>query len=320
MYKSIYLPSQQNQTPILTIESNITAKMTSSDAFITETLAQYSPRAANYDTAGNGWHAELGRDFVTWLPPPKGGAVLDLACGTGLVSLPYAEAVGPDGIVIGVDVTEAMLNEAKRKPPPKDGGRVEWVLGDITALSSLDAVQKVASSRGGFDIISCCSAFVLLEDPAKAVKGWISLLKPGTGKLIVDVPTEDHTLQYLLNHPLRRAMGKSLIYNLDWVKDIRALEKVFQGAGLEVEKSFRTRSYVPEKWYGADQAMEVLEEKTGNSGLWRTMIENWEREGVEGGKEKIKQVWAQIWKENINEDGKVWDGHPLYVTIGRRRE
>lgn len=302
------------------MEARETEKMTSSDAFIKETLAQYTPRAANYDFANGGWHAELGRDFASWLPPPKGGAVLDLACGTGLVSLPYAEAVGTEGIVVGVDVTEAMLNEAKHKPLPKDSGRVEWVLGDITALSSLDAVQKVATSRGGFDIISCCSAFVLLDDPAEAVKGWVVLLKPGTGRLIIDVPTEDRTLQYLLNYPLRHAMGKSMIYDLEWIKDIHTLEKVFQDAGLKVEKSFRTRSYVPEKWYEADQAMEVLEEKTGNSGLWKTMIENWEREGVEGGREKIKQAWSQIWKENINENGKVWDGHPLYVTIGRRRD
>ena len=44
------------------------------NAFTTETLAQYTPRAAAYDTAAGGWHAELGHDFVTWLPPPKGGA------------------------------------------------------------------------------------------------------------------------------------------------------------------------------------------------------------------------------------------------------
>ncbi len=290
------------------------------NAFITETLAQYTPRAANYDTSSGGWHAELGRDYVTWLPPPTGGAVLDLACGTGLVSLPYAEAVGPAGIVVGVDVTAAMLNEARAKPLAEGSGEVKWVLGDITGLSSLDAVTEVMQSRGGFDIISCCSAFVLLENPQQAVKNWVFLLRPGTGKLIIDVPTEDRTLMYLLNYPLRRAMRKPLVFNAEWIKDIHTLEGIFEDAGLEVDKSFRTRSYLPEKWYNADQAEEVFEEKITESGLWKTVIEEWKSGGVEGGLEKIKQAWAEIWKENLNEEGKLWDGHCLYISVGMRRK
>jgi ubiquinone/menaquinone biosynthesis C-methylase UbiE len=291
-----------------------------SNAFIAETLAQYTPRAATYDLSNGGWHAELGRDYVAWLPPPKGGAVLDLACGTGLVALPYAEAVGRDGIVVGVDVTEAMLNEARRKPLAEGSGKVDWILGDIMDVSSVDAVQAVVKSRGGFDVISCCSAFVLLENPAGAIKEWVALLKPGTGRLIIDVPTEDRTLQYLLNYPLRRALGKAMTYDFDWIKDVHTVEKMFEDAGLEVEKSFRTRSYTPETWYTAGQAAEVFEHKTRESGLWKGMIETWEAEGGEGGAEKIKEVWAQIWEENLNEEGMLWDGHALYVTVGRRRE
>ncbi|ETI23746.1 hypothetical protein G647_05552 [Cladophialophora carrionii CBS 160.54] len=291
-----------------------------SSAFITETLAQYTPRAATYDVSNGGWHVEIGRDYVAWLPPPKGGAILDLACGTGLVSLPYAEAVGPDGIVVGVDVTEAMLNEAKRKPLAKGSGEVHWVLGDIMDVSSLDAVQDVVRLRVGFDIISCCSAFVLLENPAKALDDWVALLKPGTGRLILDVPTEDRTLQYLLNYPLRRALGKAMTYDFDWIKDIHTVEKMFEEANLEVVKSFRTRSYTPERWYDAGQAAEVFEQKTRESGLWKGVIEDWKSEDGPAGVDKIKELWAQIWKENLNEEGKLWDGHALYVTVGRRRE
>lgn len=299
------------------VKSNPTA---SSKPFISETLAQYTPRAATYDAGNGGWHAELGADITSWLPAPKGDAVLDLACGTGLVAIPYAEAVGPDGLVVGVDVTEAMLDEAKRKPLPKDSGAVQWVLGDITDLSTIDAVQEVVKYRGGFDVISCCSAFVLLDNAAQVIKSWVPYLKPGSGRVIVDVPTGDRTLMYLLNYPLQSAMGESMVYDFEWVKDIHTMEKIFIDAGLEVEKSFRTRSYLPEKWYSADQALEVLEEKIEKSGLWKTMVENWKKKEREGGIDKVKEIWTGIWKENLNEEGKLWDGHCLYVTIGRRRE
>ncbi|KIW27558.1 uncharacterized protein PV07_07286 [Cladophialophora immunda] len=288
--------------------------------FIAETLAQYTPRAANYDLSNGGWHVELSRDFVKWLPPPKAGAVLDLACGTGLVTIPQAEAVGSSGVVVGVDITEAMLNEAKRKPLPEGSGEVKWVLGDITDLSSLEEVQKVLKERGGFDVISCCSAFVLLEDPAKVIKHWATFLKPGAGKLIVDVPTEDRSLQYLLNYPLRRALGKSMVYDFDWIEGISTLQKLFEDAGLEIEKSFRTRSYVPEKWYGADQAMDALEEKTSQSGLWKAIFDGMEVDGGAEAVDKARREWVRIWKDHLDHDGKLWDGHALYVSIGRRRE
>ena len=291
-----------------------------SNIFITQTLAEYTPRAATYDSAQGGWHADLGRDFVSWLPAPKGGTVLDLACGTGLVSLSYAEAVGPDGTVVGIDITEAMLDEAKRKTVPKDSGNVVWIKADITDLSSLSAVQEVVNSRGGFDIMSCCSALVLLEHPQRAINHWATLLQPNTGKLIIDIPTEDRTLMYLMNHPLRRALGKATTFDVEWIADIHSLEKRFTDAGLEVEKSFRTKSYLPEKWYDADQALEVLDYKVAQSGLWKEVMRQYESEAGEGGKERVGKVWEEIWKESLNEEGKLWDGHKLYVTIGRRRE
>ncbi|EXJ90461.1 hypothetical protein A1O1_03563 [Capronia coronata CBS 617.96] len=285
---------------------------TPSDTFISETIKQYTPRAANYDAANGGWHAELAHDFVAWLPPPKGGAVLDLACGTGLVTLAQAEAVGPDGVVVGMDVTAAMLDEARRKTRPRDGGQVQWVLADITDLSGLAAIQEVVTHRGGFDVISCCSALVLLPDPGQNIQRWANYLKPGTGKIIIDVPTEDHTLQYLSTGPLRRAMGKPFIFDREWVRNVHSLEELYENAGLEVAKSFRTRSYVPQRWWEADEAMKAFEEQS------RTTFE-WVMED-DALLEKARQVWPTIWEQHLTQDGKLWDGHALYVSIGRRRQ
>ncbi|KIV76969.1 hypothetical protein PV11_08813 [Exophiala sideris] len=281
------------------------------NAFATEAITHYTPRASQYDAGNGGWHAVLGHDFKTWQPPPPGGAILDLACGTGLVTLPYAEAVGLEGIVIGIDVTEAMLDEARRKPSSKAAAKPEWIQADITELSKVANVNQVKSERGGFDIISCCSALVLLEDPGHAIKHWATFLKTG-GKMIIDIPTEDRTLQYLFTMPLRKALGQAYNHDRGWVKDIHTLERLYEEAGLEVERSFRTKSYTPEKLFDKDDAMEVFEE-------YSTTMYKWMRRDPEL-LERARQAWPQLWNESLDKQGNFRDGHRLYVTIGRRKE
>lgn len=50
--------------------------------------------------------------YLTKLALRQGGAVLDLCCGTGIVTVPLAET-GFE--VVGVDISEAMLSQAKAK-------------------------------------------------------------------------------------------------------------------------------------------------------------------------------------------------------------
>ncbi|MGZ0200425.1 class I SAM-dependent methyltransferase [Streptomyces sp. RM1] len=70
-----------------------------------------------------------------------GDRVLDAGCGTGRALPPLRAAVGPTGIVLGVDLTPAMLTEAARAGRDRAG---LLLLADVTALPlrsrSLDAV------------------------------------------------------------------------------------------------------------------------------------------------------------------------------------
>jgi len=283
-----------------------------SNPFIAASLSEYTRRAEGYDVASGGWHGELARDFVEWLPPPRDTAVLDLACGTGLVTLAWSRAIGAGGTVVGVDITEPMLDQARRKPFPReeDGGpEVKFVLASIMDLAGVLEVQQVVETRGGFDIISLCSALVLLEDPGKAIKSWERLLKPESGRIIIDVPTEDPTLMSLLNYPLRRAIGVPIIFEGNQTKGIHSLETLYKEAALEVEKSFKTRSYLPERTYLAHEIWDALDSPMGEK--TRRLVEE------RGSLEKARQAWEKIWAENLT-DGKLWDGHKLYVSIGRR--
>lgn len=172
--------------------------------------SMYNNRADSHDISIGGWHVELGSDFVEWVAPSSGASVLDLACGTGLVTIPAAKAVGSTGTLIGVDITP--VREARSQELHKNLATIDWVEHDITSLSEVEAIQRIVQQKGGFDIISCCSALVLLADPGKVIKHWASFLKPG-GKMIIDVPTEDKTLQHLFTVDLRDSMGAGLVFD-----------------------------------------------------------------------------------------------------------
>jgi len=77
-----------------------------------------------------------------------GERVLDLACGTGVVSRIAAQRVGRDGRVIGVDLNTGMLAVARSLPAP-DGSRIEWLEGSAMAIPLPDASCDVLLCQQG---------------------------------------------------------------------------------------------------------------------------------------------------------------------------
>ncbi|MGW5235205.1 class I SAM-dependent methyltransferase [Streptomyces nodosus] len=100
----------------------------------------FGARAAGWDTKfphdGPAYAAAV-RD----LGLREGDRVLDAGCGTGRALTPLRKAVGASGVVLGTDLTPAMLEAARRAGRDRDG---RLLLADVTALplrtESLDAV------------------------------------------------------------------------------------------------------------------------------------------------------------------------------------
>lgn len=100
----------------------------------------FTARAADWDTRfpddGPAYAAA-----VAALGLREGDRVLDAGCGTGRALTPLRAAVGPSGVVLGADLTPAMLEAAMRAGRDRDG---RLLLADVTALplrpGSLDAV------------------------------------------------------------------------------------------------------------------------------------------------------------------------------------
>ena len=104
------------------------------------------PEAAVESFAGvaNPW--ELGRLSV-------GERVLDLGCGAGSDSLVAAQMVGPEGSVIGIDMTPEMLAKARRAATEMGAANVEFVEGEIELLPFADESVDVVISNGVIDLL-----------------------------------------------------------------------------------------------------------------------------------------------------------------------
>ncbi|MEG8274778.1 class I SAM-dependent methyltransferase [Streptomyces sp. AHA2] len=147
-----------------------------------------------------------------------GGRVLDAGCGTGRALPPLRAAVGPSGVVLGADLTPAMLREAVRARRDREGA---LLLADVAALplrsGSLDAVF-------GAGLVSH------LPDPPENLRELARVVRPG-GLLA-------------LFHPIGRAALAARHGRVLTPDDLRAepnLRPLLAGSGWHL------RSYVDEE-------------------------------------------------------------------------
>ena len=83
---------------------------------------------------------------------PVGAVVLDLGCGSGLDSLIAAHRVGPEGRVIGVDFSDAMLARARQATVELGVCNVDFYQADAEKLPIEDGMIDVALANGIFNL------------------------------------------------------------------------------------------------------------------------------------------------------------------------
>jgi ubiquinone/menaquinone biosynthesis C-methylase UbiE len=135
----------------------------------------YNAAADFYDASPLSFWDYFGRRTIELASLPIGSRVLDVCCGAGASALPAAEAVGPTGNVIGVDLAARLLESARAKAVERRLGNVDFEVGDMLSLTF-----PVAS----FDAVVCVFGIFFVPDMARAVSELWTRVRPG-GKLAV---------------------------------------------------------------------------------------------------------------------------------------
>lgn len=113
-------------------------------------------------------------DFAALRP---GERVLDVACGTGLITFAAARAVAPGGWALGVDISGEMLAGAAARVRARRGADVEFMRMDAEALDLPDET---------FDVALCALGLMYLPDPGRALAEMRRVLRPG-GRLVAAI-------------------------------------------------------------------------------------------------------------------------------------
>jgi ubiquinone/menaquinone biosynthesis C-methylase UbiE len=139
-----------------------------------------------------GWMVEMDNPFtevnraaiiVQHLELEPGECVLDAGCGPGRLTLPLAEAVGPQGQVIALDIQEEMLSRTRGKLQAQGLNNVHYIQADL-------GEGKLASER--FDHAVLVTVLGEIPDQTSALQEIHRALKPGGILSVTEVIFDPH--------------------------------------------------------------------------------------------------------------------------------
>jgi SAM-dependent methyltransferase len=155
-----------------------------------------------------------------------GMRVVEIGCGTGIMSCWLAEQVGPSGAVLGIDQSAAQVAEARRLASDRGLDNVTFDVAEANAPGA---------PAGSFDLAYCRLVLMHLPDPLGALRAMRALVKPGGAVVAVemdvtrwlcDPPSAAVERVYALNLQLAAKRGENF-------RIATSLHALFDEAGLD---------------------------------------------------------------------------------------
>ncbi|KAL6706729.1 hypothetical protein ACN47E_005271 [Coniothyrium glycines] len=265
----------------------------------------YESKSWDYDAT---WHADFTKRFLSYLDIQLGQKVLDLACGTGLLTFLEAERVGREGKVIGIDVTPGMLAMANRKKEQCSDqfANVTFLNADILHLESLEELEDHQ-----FDLITVASALVLLPDPKAAIEHWSKYLKPG-GILAVDATHPRNLVSGMVLERVARRLELPIPYNRSWSKSEKTLRQLLEASGLDVQETVTidNQAGYGRRLHDFDKWDDFFVENVIVKDVARTFASNAIRR-------KAQALYKEEWQK-LAIDGKVEEVDSVFLGIAKK--
>lgn len=167
--------------------------------------------------------APVADDLIAIAGLQPGQRVLDVACGTGVVTRLAAERVGAAGVVAGLDVNPGMLAVARSQTPADIS--IDWYEASAESMPVPDEA---------FDVVLCQMGLQFIPDKLAALREMRRVMEAG-GRAFITVPGPKPPMFAIMTDALARHLGPEAASFGDLVfsmHDVDELAELMRRAGF----------------------------------------------------------------------------------------
>lgn len=188
-----------------------------------EIVDQFTRQAAQFAASPTARSEDILERMVRLARPEASHRALDVACGPGLLVCGMARRVRH---ATGIDLTPAMLEQARKTQQARGIGNVSWDQGDVSAMPYADET---------FDIVTCRFAFHHFPDPLPVLREMRRVCRAGGRMVVADsAPAAEKAAAF-------NAMEKMRDPSHTRALPVEAMAALFVEAGLPEPLVERTR-------------------------------------------------------------------------------